>query len=281
MVTPRYMDPMAPLEQRVSELLERMTVEEKVGQLICVCAWQAVKGRDGEMHVAGDVAEVLERTGMGALVWVLRADPWTGVTLQSGFTPVDGARALNALQQAALSRGRLGIPLLFAEECAHGHMSIGGTVFPTEIGLASTWNADLVRQVAAATAAETRAQGGTVAFCPILDVVRDPRWGRTEETFGEDPLLVRRLGVAMVEGFQGTHSGALQGDDTIAATIKHFAGYGSSEGGRNCAPPTSGRASCAKCACLLSRPRSPRAPSASWPPTTRSTAFRRRGTRPC
>ena len=143
----------------------------------------------------------------------------------------------NALQYYAIHHSRLHIPLLFAEECPHGHMAIGATVFPTAIGQASTWDPLLIRQMAAAVAAETRATGGNVCYGPILDIAREPRWSRVEETYGEDSFLTSEMGVAFVQGLQGA---GLSRPDAVAATLKHFAGYGQPEGGHNGGPTHAG-----------------------------------------
>jgi len=152
---------------------------------------------------------------------------------ETGLTPKQGAEVVNTIQYFAIENTRLGIPLIFSEECPHGHMAIGATVFPVPISLASTWNPKLIEKMASVIATETRIQGGSVRYGPILDVARDPRWSRVEETFGEDPYLCSQTGVAMVKGFQGK---SLNTDYTIIATLKHFAAYGESEGGHNCAP---------------------------------------------
>lgn len=132
-----------------------------------------------------------------------------------------------------MKESRLGIPILFGEECSHGHMAIGATVFPVPLALGSMWNPGLYREMCRAVALETRSQGGAATYSPVLDVVRDPRWGRTEETFGEDPFLIAAMGVEAVKGLQGER---LDAEDAVLATLKHFAAYGSSEGGRNSAP---------------------------------------------
>jgi len=232
--TPKYKDRSLPIPRRVNDLLRRMTLEEKIGQLSQDLAWKAFTKKDGRIEVSDDFRKILSGNGIGSLYGVLRADPWTGVTLDSGIGPREGAEAVNAIQRFAIENTRLGIPLIFNEECSHGHMAIGGTVFPVPICAASTWNPALVQKMAAAVAAETRAQGCTQTCSPVLDVVRDPRWGRTEETLGEDPYLVSRMGIAAVTGLQGKR---LNGAGSIVATIKHFAAHGWPEGGHNAHPP--------------------------------------------
>ncbi len=229
----KYKNPSLPIDKRVADLLSRMTLEEKIGQLNQILGFKAYKKQDARIIISDKFKNVISGNGIGALYGVLRADPWTGVTLKTGLTPKQGAEAINAIQHFAIENTRLGIPLIFSEECPHGHMAIGATVFPVLISLASTWNPKLIERMASVIAVETRIQGGLVGYGPILDVARDPRWSRVEETFGEDPYLCSQMGVAMVKGFQGK---SLNTDHTIIATLKHFAAYGESEGGHNCAP---------------------------------------------
>jgi len=228
-----YQDRSKPTEERVEHLLGLMTIEEKVGQLIQPFGWQTYEHSDGEVVLTEAFKAQVKNGGVGSLYGVLRADPWTGVTLASGLSPREGAEAVNAIQRYAIEQSRLGIPILIGEECSHGHMAIGATVFPVPLSIGSTWNVDLYREMCRAVARETRSQGGAVTYSPVLDVVRDPRWGRTEECFGEDPYLISEFAVASVEGLQGER---LDSEDSVVATLKHFVAYGSSEGGRNAGP---------------------------------------------
>lgn len=228
-----YKDINKPTEERVEHLLGLMTLEEKAGQLIQNFGWQAYENIDGKISLAESFKEQVKNGGIGSLYGTLRADPWTGVTLETGLSPREGAEAVNEIQRYAIENSRLGIPILIGEECSHGHMAIGATVFPVPLSLGSTWNVELYREMCRAVALETRSQGGAVTYSPVLDVVRDPRWGRTEECFGEDPHLISEMAVASVEGLQGD---SLDREDSVAATLKHFVGYGSSEGGRNAGP---------------------------------------------
>lgn len=229
-----YRDSSLSAEERSEKLLALMTVEEKIGQLIQPFGWKTYhKGDNGAIQLDEDFINQVRNGGIGSLYGVLRADPWTEVTLENGLSPEEGAKAINEIQRFAIESSRLGIPILFGEECSHGHMAIGATVFPVPIMVGSTWNVDLYRTMCRAIAAETRCQGGAVTYSPVLDVVRDPRWGRTEECFGEDPYMIGEMAVAAVEGLQGEQ---LDSDDSVIATLKHFAAYGSSEGGRNAGP---------------------------------------------
>lgn len=228
---PIYKQGTAPIEERVKDLLQQMTVEEKVGQLCCPLGWEMyMKTADG-VEVS-DTYKKLMGNGMpmGSFWAVLRADPWTQKTLENGLNPELAAEALNKLQQYAVEETRLGIPVLFAEECPHGHMAIGTTVFPTGLSMASTWNKELIYRAGEIVALEARLQGANIGYGPVLDIAREPRWSRMEETLGEDPVLSGLLGVAYMKGMQGDRQ-----DDGmhLYATVKHFAAYGIPEGGHN------------------------------------------------
>lgn len=229
---PLYRQASAPTEARVADLLGRMTLDEKIGQLRCPMGWEMYeKTGGGEVRPSAAFRELMGGGApVGSLWAVLRADPWTRKTLETGLNPRLAALALNALQSYAVEQTRLGIPLLFAEECPHGHMAIGTTVFPTGLALASSWDEDLARRVGEAVALEARAQGANIGYGPVLDVARDPRWSRMEETLGEDPVLVATLGTAMMRGMQGERQ-----DDGrhLYSTLKHFAAYGVPEAGHN------------------------------------------------
>ncbi|MDQ1232913.1 beta-glucosidase [Paenibacillus sp. SORGH_AS306] len=229
-----YKNPALSTEERVQDLLAQMTLDEKVGQLIQLFGWRTfTKNEDGTVTLTEEFKEDIRQGKIGSLYATLRADPWTEVTLETGLSPAEGAAALNDIQRFVIEHSRLGIPLMFGEECSHGHMAIGATVYPVPLLAASTWNPALYQQMCEAVAIETRSQGGVATYSPVLDIVRDPRWGRTEETYGEDPYLAGELAAAAVIGLQGK---GLDSPDTVIATLKHFVGYGASEGGRNAAP---------------------------------------------
>lgn len=229
-----YKNPALSIEERVQDLLAQMTLDEKVGQLIQLFGWRTFsKNEDGTVTLTEEFKEDIRQGKIGSLYATLRADPWTEVTLETGLSPAEGAAALNDIQRFVIEHSRLGIPLMFGEECSHGHMAIGATVYPVPLLAASTWNPALYQQMCEAVAIETRSQGGVATYSPVLDIVRDPRWGRTEETYGEDPYLAGELAAAAVIGLQGK---GLDSPDTVIATLKHFVGYGASEGGRNAAP---------------------------------------------
>ncbi|HBS44024.1 MAG TPA: beta-glucosidase [Paenibacillus sp.] len=226
----RYKDSSLPIHERAIDLLAQMTLEEKIGQLLQPFGWKTYEKSEGKIQLTEVFKEAIAKGGVGSLYGVLRADPWTEVTLETGLSPLEGAEVTNLIQQYAIEHTRLGIPILLGEECSHGHMAIGNTVFPVPLAIGSTWNVELFRQICQTVAAETRAQGGAATYSPVLDIVRDPRWGRTEECFGEDPYLNSEMAVAAVRGLQGD---SLNTDHTILATLKHFVAYGSSDGGRN------------------------------------------------
>ena len=235
---PVYKQATQPIEARVADLISRMTVEEKVGQLICPLGWEMyTKTCKNSVEPSALFKQKMNEVPIGSFWAVLRADPWTQKTLETGLNPELSAKAINALQRYAVEETRLGIPILFAEECPHGHMAIGTTVFPTSLTAASTWNPSLLYDMGSAIGLEAAAQGSNIGYGPVLDVAREPRWSRMEETFGEDPWLTSVLGTAVVRG--------MQGDDTadkqhVICTLKHLAAYGVPEGGHNGGPVYAG-----------------------------------------
>ncbi len=208
-----YRDSNLPIEQRVSVLLKQMILEEKIDQ--------TVGGRGRRAPEDAESKRAFERLRQ---LW----------DIQSNVTPRERAEIQNAVQRSLVEKTRLGIPALFQGEALHGFMANGSTSFPQVLGLASTWDPQLVEQVFTASADEMAASGTRQAFTPVLDLARDPRWGRTEETYGEDPYLVARMGVAAIEGLQG--KSFLIDQHHVLATAKHFAVHGQPEGGRNTAP---------------------------------------------
>ncbi|MGX1674665.1 glycoside hydrolase family 3 N-terminal domain-containing protein [Streptomyces sp. NPDC055400] len=228
MSEPLYRDPAAPVPARVRDLLGRMTLTEKAGQLNQrMYGWHAYE-RTGPGHRLTDAfrSEVAAYDGMGALYGLQRADPWSGVTFADGITAADAAGVADAVQRHMVEQTRLGIPVLLVEEVPHGHQALDGTVLPVNLAVGSTWDPDLYEEAAAAAGAELRARGGHLALVSALDLVRDPRWGRAEECFGEDPYLAARFTEALVRGMRRAGVGVV---------LKHFAGQGSSVGGRNSA----------------------------------------------
>ena len=226
---PPYRDPKLPVEQRVADLLSRMTLEEKLAQM--EGAWENRQFLNQQQSFFVDQkgaflpenAAVVLKNGLGE---ISRPSEGRGPRAMAEFT--------NTVQRWVKENTRLGIPVVFHDECLHGHVAPGGTSYPMAIALSSTWDPKLVGEVFTATAAEVRARGAQHCLAPVLDLARDPRWGRTEETYGEDPYLVSRIGVAAIQGFQG--AGPLIDNSHVMATAKHFAVHGQPEGGTNVAP---------------------------------------------
>ncbi|MCH4160951.1 MAG: glycoside hydrolase family 3 C-terminal domain-containing protein [Bifidobacterium sp.] len=196
--TPQYLDSQANIEVRISDLLSRMTVEEKVGQLM-------------QLDAQHDLAHNILNTHVGS---ILHASPQ------------------NLVEAAALvKQTRLQIPLIVGEDCIHGYSFWpGATIFPTQLTMAASWNTELLERAARITAIEASATGVHWTFSPVLCIARDLRWGRVDETFGEDPLLIGTLASAMVRGYQGN---GLDDPSSILATAKHFAAYSETQGGRD------------------------------------------------
>ncbi|UUU20303.1 glycoside hydrolase family 3 N-terminal domain-containing protein [Streptomyces sp. DSM 40750] len=233
---PPYLDPAAPLDTRVADLLSRMTLREKAGQLNQrMYGWDAYRRTpDGDFELTDALYAETERfAGLGALYGLMRADAWSGVDHGHGPGAEDSADLADLVQRHVLEHGRLRIPALFVEEVPHGHMALDGTVLPVNLAVGATWDPALYERAAAHAAAELRARGGHMALVSALDIARDPRWGRTEECFGEDPYLAARLTEALVRGMQGT--GELFAADRAPVVLKHFAGQGATVGGRNSA----------------------------------------------
>ena len=222
-----YEDPKANIEERVADLMRQMTPEEKAGQLLTKFGWPLYERNGDQITLTTEAEKTLAEQGTGSLWGFMRADPWTQKTLTNGLNPEYAITATNLVQRYCIEHTRLGIPLLLAEECPHGHMAIGTTSFPTGIGQASTWNPDLLRQMGAAQAKEVRKQGGHIGYGPVVDLAKDSRWSRVEEGFGEDPFLAGELGVAVMQGMQENP------ECPIISTVKHFTAYGSTEGGHN------------------------------------------------
>jgi beta-glucosidase len=228
-----YRDARLPIERRIDDLLGRMTLEEKVAQMLSL--WQ------GKSAITDRATGRFDPS---------RAPRWFRVGIGRIERPSDGhgaraeAEITKAIQRWVRDSTRLGIPVLFHEEALHGLQGPEATSFPQAIALASAWNPALTERIFATVAAEVRARGAQQVLAPVVDVAREPRWGRIEETYGEDPYLASRLGVAAVQGFQGT--ARLQGAtpavpaDRVIATLKHMTGHGQPESGTNTGPASLG-----------------------------------------
>ena len=225
---PDYKNPSLPVERRVADLLSRMTLEEKVAQLTCL--WANRPQVNPQTNFASDrgdfspakAAEVMKH-GIGQIA-----------RQREKKDPREGAKFANAVQKWLIENTRLGIPAILHDEILHGHMAQGSTSFPQPIALATTWDPEFITKVFTAGALETRARGSHQVLGPNLDLARDPRWGRTEETFGEDPYLTSRMAVAIVKALQGPGPGV--DENHVIATAKHFAAHGQPESGTNIGP---------------------------------------------
>jgi beta-xylosidase len=227
-LTEPWRDPSRPATERVADLLSRMTLAEKLAQLGSV--WIGASGDgDGvapmqhEFSAELPPAEDLFRDGMGQLTRVFGTRP---------VPPAAGMRALAGLQQRIVAASRFGIPAIAHEECLTGFAAWRATIFPAPLAWGASFDPGLVHAMAAAIGTSLRATGVHQGLAPVLDVTRDPRWGRTEETIGEDPYLVGMIGTGYVQGLQSTG---------VDATLKHFAGYSASRSGRNMAPVSMGQ----------------------------------------
>lgn len=232
---PPFKDPSQSSARRVKDLLRRMTLEEKAAQMMCL--WQEKNSKLLDQNGNFDLKKAKENfkhgRGIGQVgrpsdAGAPPAEPWKGRNARGM------ANLTNAIQKFFIENSRLGIPVFFHEECLHGHAAQDGTSFPQPIALGATFNTDLIEKLFSMAAAETRARGAHQALTPVVDVARDPRWGRVEETYGEDPFLVSRMGIAAVRGFQG--DAAFKNKNRVIATLKHFAAHGQPESGMNCAP---------------------------------------------
>jgi beta-glucosidase len=218
---PAYKNPKLAVSARVSDLLSKMTIEEKVAQLMGL--WRG--GIDEfDLEFMKDTEKVKEVLGKGAN------------SIHPTFLGVkDTVENRNRIQKYLVEETRLGIPMIFVDEGQHGMMRRETTVFPQAIGLACSWNPDLFEKVYSVIAKEIRSRGAHLVLSPVIDVCRDPRWGRVEETYGEDPYLNSELSCAAVKGLQGSSNGKVA-PGHVAATLKHLVGHGQPEGGQNTAP---------------------------------------------
>ena len=222
-----YRDPSLPVDRRVADLLSRMTLAEKVAQVQSVNWYQTQIYDPKTGAFSPERAARLMPHGIGE------------ITRPGDQHDARGAATFaNAIQHYLIEKTRLGIPAILHEEALHGFVGPSATSFPQALALASTFDPALVEEIFTITARQMRSRGATQALAPVVDVARDPRWGRMEETYGEDPYLVARMGVAAINGFQGRRAS----EDTpidgshVMATAKHFTAHGTPEGGRNTAP---------------------------------------------
>ena len=223
-----YRNASLPVEVRVQDLLRRMTPEEKVAQLQCLWTQKKlVRDAQGRFSAAG--ADTVLQHGMGQIGRVNE-----GIEMTVSRDARETALFANELQRYMIEKTRLGIPVIFHEESLHGNQAKDATHLPSHLAMAATWNTSLVEEAYSMVAREVRARGAHQVLAPVVDLGRDPRWGRTEETLGEDPYLAARLAVAEIRAYQGRSQSL--GADKVIATLKHFPVHGSPEGGVNIGP---------------------------------------------
>jgi beta-glucosidase len=215
-----YQGPSNSVEERVKDLLGRMTLEEKVAQLNSISIRGSAATQEGFVVMEKPIMQRLA-SGIGQIENTFDPRP-----------PRQSAEQVNLMQQHLIDNTRLKIPALIGSECLHGHAGYNSTVFPVPLAMASSWNPELVNEAFNVIGIEARVRGSHEAHTPVLDLGRDPRWGRIEETYGEDTYLVEQMAIAVVSGLQGGKSGD-PGRDHIVSAPKHFAGYGQVVGGRN------------------------------------------------
>ncbi|RPI26236.1 MAG: beta-glucosidase, partial [Acidobacteria bacterium] len=222
---PPYKDPSQPIDRRIEDLLQRMTLEEKVGQMNMPCVYEAELGKDvpAKMEGVRAFAEGTKEKGIGPGGGFFTL---ANTILHEG--PAQQARFFNDLQRIAVEKTRLGIPLLETEEGTHGLMCSGGTVFPEGLALGSTWNPELIHRIYTAVAKEARAVGIHQLFTLVVEPNRDPRLGRNQEGYSEDPYLISRFAEAIVDGIQGDN---LAAPDKAVAGLCHYPGQSQPAGG--------------------------------------------------
>lgn len=215
--SPAYKDSSLSVDERVEDLLGKMTIEEKVGQL---CS----------KYDRFTFSDIMDEHRMEQFFQSMPG------MLQPDKMDLDSNVLIrNAIQRYALENTRLGIPMLFVDEALHGAAKGQATSFPQAVAMGCTWNPKLIEQLFQVTAHELRSRGTHFVLSPVVDVAREPRWGRVEECYGEDPYLAGKMGAAAIRGLQGSKDGAIP-ENHVAATLKHFVGHGQKEGGRNKAP---------------------------------------------
>ena len=230
-----YTNPRLTPEVRAANLLQRLTVKEKISQLDCHFeGWKYCERQGREIRLTTFYKEIFAKRAPGTVHGILRSDAFTRKDVNTGLHPADACRAMNMLQAYSLEHTRWKIPLLATEECVHGMLALQGTTFPAGLGMASSWNPELLKSMGRAAGTEARRLGTSVGFGPVMDIAQDPRWARCEETLGEDPYLAGKLGVAYLQGLQEPVAGETR---RFICTLKHFTVHGSTEGGHNVGHP--------------------------------------------
>lgn len=217
-------------EKEIKQLLSKMTLKEKVGQLNQkLYGWNVYNKIDNGYELTEEFKEHIKwGGGVGALYGIFRADPWSGVNFNTGISKEDSIKVTDMIQQYIKENTRLGIPALVTEECPHGHQALDGEMFPSNISMGSTWNTKLIEEVASCISNELSQKGGNLALVSTLDVLRDPRWGRSEECFSEDPYLCSKYTESIVNGYQKEDF-----NNGVAVVLKHLCAQGATVGGHN------------------------------------------------
>lgn len=250
-----YQNPKLTIRERVNDLLGRMSLKEKVGQVN-----QHLYGWEGYEKQTNDQVALTDKFkehvewggGLGALYGLFRADPWSKVGFENGIAPERSWELVNQVQEYVINHSRWKIPALIVEECPHGHQGLGGVSYPTNIGRGNSFNSELIKQSSQLMAQELAAKGVHLALVSTLDLVKDPRWGRSEECFGEDPILAAKMSEAVVAGFQGdliteaanyldkTVAEINRRSEQIGVVLKHCIAQGEALGGHNSGTVTIG-----------------------------------------
>lgn len=229
-----YLDKTRTIEDRVDNLLSMMTIKEKIGQLNQMHkGWECFRKNNNTYEVTKEFKdEVAFGNGVGAIYSPFRYDGWN-MDKCSGVKQEDSIKVIELLQNYIKKNTRLGIPALITEECSHGHEALDGTIYPVNIGVGSSFNPELYEEAMSLVAKETRTRGATLALISTLDILQDPRWGRSEECYSEDPYLAAEMCKAAVRGIQGENNNDIIDQDHMVAVVKHFCGQGSTVGGHN------------------------------------------------
>lgn len=250
-----YQNPKLTIRQRVEDLLSRMNIAEKVGQINQhLYGWECYEKNGDKIELTEKLKEHVKwGGGLGALYGLFRSDPWSKTDYKNGIPAKESWKVANLLQEYVLQHSRWKIPVLLVEECPHGHQGLDGISYPTNIGRGNTFNVALLEQTSRLMAKELAAKGVHLALVSTLDLAKDPRWGRTEECFGEDPILSARFSEAVIRGFQGeiisekvsfldqTVEEINKKKDQIGVVLKHCIAQGEALGGRNSGTVTIGR----------------------------------------
>ncbi|MFV0559293.1 MAG: glycoside hydrolase family 3 N-terminal domain-containing protein [Enterococcus sp.] len=248
-----YQNPELTIHERTVDLLSRLSVQEKVGQVNQhLYGWECYTYQNEQISLSDKFKEhVAWGQGVGALYGLFRADPWSQVDYTNGVDPTDSWKVSNAIQEYVIQQSRWGIPALLVEECPHGHQGLGGVSYPTNLGRGNTFNTELVKKTSNLMAKELSYKGVHLALVSTLDLVKDPRWGRSEECFGEDPILAAKMSEAVVAGFQQdlisdtrfvdkTVQEINKKPEQIGVVLKHCVAQGEALGGHNSGTVTLG-----------------------------------------